>query len=85
MMICPSSDLRNKYGEISDLCHNSNEPVYLTKNGYGDLVLLSMEAYEALVKNDLYVKISNSLKLMESGEEEDFEDAVADIRKELGL
>ena len=85
MMICPSSDLRNKYGEISDLCHNSNEPVYLTKNGYGDLVLLSMEAYEALVKNDLYVKISNSLKSMEFGEEEDFEDAMADIRKELGL
>lgn len=44
--IRPSADLRNKYNEISKLCHERNEPVYITKNGYNDLVILSNEAYE---------------------------------------
>ena len=46
--IRPSSDLRNKYNEISSFCHTFNEPVYITKNGVGDLVVLSNEAYERL-------------------------------------
>ena len=45
-IIRPSADLRNNYNEISKLCHETNEPVYITKNGYNDLVLLSNEAYE---------------------------------------
>ena len=45
-MIRPCADLRNNYNEISKLCHETNEPVYITKNGYNDLVLLSNEAYE---------------------------------------
>ncbi len=47
-IIRPSSDLRNKYNEISDFCHKSAEPVYITKNGKGDLVAISIEAFEAL-------------------------------------
>ena len=39
-VIRPSSDLRNKYNEISEFCNQSNEPVYITKNGTGDLVVL---------------------------------------------
>lgn len=46
MKIIPSANLRNKYGEISKYCHESGEPIYLTKNGEGDLVVLSIEAYE---------------------------------------
>lgn len=45
--IRPITDLRNTT-EISELCHAKNEPVFITKNGYGDLVIMSMEAYEAL-------------------------------------
>ena len=45
-VIRPSADLRNKYNEISKICHETNEPVYITKNGYNDLVILSNEAYE---------------------------------------
>ena len=47
--IRPSSDLRNSYNEISDFCHKHNEPVYITKNGTGDLAVMSIETYEQLV------------------------------------
>lgn len=43
--IRPITDLRNTT-EISDICHAKREPVFITKNGYGDLVIMSMEAYE---------------------------------------
>ena len=47
--IVPMKDLRNT-NEISEKCHASNEPIFVTKNGYGDLVVMSMETYENLVK-----------------------------------
>lgn len=46
--IRPVSDLRNKYPEIEELVQQSKEPVYLTKNGYGSMVLMSIEQYAAL-------------------------------------
>lgn len=45
MKIKPSTALRNEYNLISDYCKESMEPVYLTKNGEGDLVVMSIEAY----------------------------------------
>ena len=47
--IRPSSDLRNNYNEISSFCHENEEPVYITKNGKGDLAVMSIEAFEKLV------------------------------------
>ena len=44
--IRPISDLRNKFAEISKVVHNLREPVFLTKNGYGDMVVMSIEDYE---------------------------------------
>lgn len=46
--IRPVSDLRNKFPEIEELVQQSHEPVYLTKNGYGSMVLMSIEQYAAL-------------------------------------
>ena len=46
MMIKPSTCLRNEYNDIADFCKTENQPVFLTKNGEGDLVVMSMEAYE---------------------------------------
>lgn len=46
MEIKSSTSLRNQYNEISDYCRKSGEPVYLTKNGDGDLVVMSIEAFE---------------------------------------
>jgi prevent-host-death family protein len=45
-IIRPISDLRNKSAEIEDLCHESGQPVFITKNGEGDLVVMSVAAYE---------------------------------------
>jgi len=47
--IRPSSDLRNKYNEISDFCHKYSEPVYITKNGQGDLAVMSIETFERII------------------------------------
>ena len=46
MTILPSTSLRNQYNEISEKCKQTGEPIYLTKNGEGDLVVMSIEAFE---------------------------------------
>ena len=46
--IIPIKDLKNT-SEISELCHKSEEPIYITKNGYGDLVIMSMDIYEQTI------------------------------------
>lgn len=45
MTIRPSTALRNEYSEISRTCHENGQPVFITKNGEGDLVVISIEAY----------------------------------------
>ena len=50
-LIRPCADLRNNYNEISKICHETKEPMYITRNGANDLVVLSDEVYEKL-KND---------------------------------
>ena len=57
-MIRPVSDLRNNFADISKTVHETAQPVFLTKNGYGDMVVMSMEAYEKMqfesdVRSDL--------------------------------
>ena len=51
MQIRPVSDLRNKYPEIEETVLRSGQPVYLTKNGYGTMVLMSLEQYAALTED----------------------------------
>lgn len=57
--IRPVSDLRNKFPEIEDVVVNSNAPVFLTKNGYGTMVLMSLEQYSALT-NDTEKKLDEA-------------------------
>jgi len=58
-IIKPISDLRNKSNEISELAHNTNEPIFITKNGEGDLVVMSMSHYSKMqLKLDLLGKLS---------------------------
>ena len=52
-LIRPCADLRNNYNEISRICHETKEPIYITKNGSNDLVILSDEAYEKIIKENV--------------------------------
>lgn len=58
-IIKPISDLRNKASELSELVHESREPVFITKNGEGDMVLLSLAQYGELQRKiELYGKLA---------------------------
>jgi prevent-host-death family protein len=59
--IRPISDLRNNSNEISEFCRTSREPVFITKNGVGDMVVLSIDMYERQqAQIDLYAKLAES-------------------------
>lgn len=76
-----SADLRNSYNEISNFCHNYSEPVFITKNGKGDLAVMSIEAYENLVgKFELYGLIQEGLTDIAEGKTRPFSEAMSDIR-----
>ena len=82
--IRPCSDLRNSYNEISEFCHKHGEPVYLTKNGIGDLAVMSIETYERLVgKFELYALLEKGLDDKRNGCVSPARDAIAEIREEL--
>jgi len=46
MIIMPSTSLRNQYNEVSNKCKQVSEPIFVTKNGEGDMVIMSLELYE---------------------------------------
>ena len=57
-MIRPDSELRNNFADISKTVHETAQPVFLTKNGYGDMVVLSLEAFENLqFESEVYFKL----------------------------
>jgi prevent-host-death family protein len=59
--IRPVSDLRNKFSDISRTVHEADEPVYLTKNGRGDMVVMSLETYEKnLFETEIYLKLKEA-------------------------
>ena len=60
--IMPMKELRNT-NMISDRCHAVQEPIFITKNGYGDLVVMSMETYEALIGTAV---VDNAIKTAEA-------------------
>lgn len=77
-----SADLRNKYNDISNFCHTYNEPVFITKNGKGDLAVMSIEAYEKLAgRFELYTLLKEGLDDVASGNTRPFSEAMADIRR----
>lgn len=80
-IIRSSADLRNTYNDISKQCHTYNEPVYITKNGKGDLVVMSIESYERIQGQlNLYNQIANGLDDIKNGNTRPFNEAMADIR-----
>lgn len=60
-LIKPISDLRNHFNEISEICHQTDEPIFISKNGKGDLVIMSLAKYDQLIALlELYQKLSVS-------------------------
>jgi prevent-host-death family protein len=79
------SDLRNKSNEISDLAHNSNEPIFITRNGEGDMVVMSMAKYSQLqLKVDLMGKLATAQSNYASGDRgRSLADVMVDLRKRI--
>ena len=68
--IRPLSDLRNSFNEISNLCHKDGQPVFITRNGKGDMVVMSQAYYERLESLiDLYTKLGEAEILDAAGEQ----------------
>ena len=77
-----SADLRNKYNEISSLCHKYQEPVFITKNGKGDLAVMSIEAYEKLAgRRELYNLIQEGMDDICEDRTQPFTDAMSEIKR----
>ena len=67
-IIRPISDLRNNFSSISDTVHSDDEPIFLTKNGVGDMVVMSLEYYEKqLARIELYQKLNEARIEIENG------------------
>ena len=76
-----SADLRKNYNDISSYCHAYNEPVFITKNGKGDLAVMSMETYEEMAgRIELYSKLQEGLADVEAGNTRPFADVMTDLR-----
>ncbi|MBR2593503.1 MAG: type II toxin-antitoxin system Phd/YefM family antitoxin [Firmicutes bacterium] len=83
--IIPIRDLKNT-AKISELCHRTNEPVFITKNGYGDMVLMSMETYEKnMLMMDVYAKIAQAEKEIEEGKTVDAKAVFSELRKKYNV
>ncbi len=82
--IRPSSDLRNNYNEISTMCHEFNEPVYITKNGKGDLAVMSIETYEKIIgKLELFRFLDEGMEDIKNGNYRVAEEVFSDIENRL--
>ena len=83
--IRPVSDLRNNFADISRIVHETAEPVFLTKNGYGDMVVMSIEAYERkLFESEIYFKLKESeLEAKSTDVRYSHEEVFSDLRKDL--
>ena len=81
-VIKSSADLRNSYNEISSFCHESREPVFITKNGKGDLAVMSMEAYEMLHgKLELYRLLDEGRAAVTAGKKRPLQAVMRDVKR----
>lgn len=77
-----STDLRNNYNDISTFCHESREAVFITKNGQGDLAVMSIETYEALTgKLELYRLLDEGRAAVKVGKKRPLQEVMKDIKR----
>jgi PHD/YefM family antitoxin component YafN of YafNO toxin-antitoxin module len=83
--IIPIKDLKDT-AKVSEMCHESSEPIFVTKNGYGDMVLMSMEAFEKMYqKEKLYRELDVSENQIKNGKTRGAREGLSDLRKKYGL
>jgi PHD/YefM family antitoxin component YafN of YafNO toxin-antitoxin module len=84
--IRPSADLRNSYNEISEFCHKYTEPVFITKNGQGDLAVMSIETYELLAgKMELYKLIDEGLTAKKNKKTKSSDTVFSSMREKMSF
>ncbi len=83
--IIPIRDLKDT-AAISQMCHESPDPVYITKNGYGDMVIMSMKAYEEKMSLlDVYAKLAEAEEELRDGKTVDARAALEGLRAKYGI
>ena len=83
--IIPIRDLKNT-SEISQLCHASDEPIFVTKNGYGDMVIMSMKAYEEkMLMLDVHNKLIAAEKQLTEGKVLDGDVSLKSIKEKYNV
>jgi prevent-host-death family protein len=83
--IIPIRDLKNT-SEISELCRTAGEPIFITKNGYGDMVIMSMETYEQnMLSHDVFAKLEAAEKDIAAGRTKDARESLRALRQKHGV
>ena len=83
--IIPIKDLKNTL-KVSELCHEYQGPIFVTKNGYGDMVMMSMDFYDNLQKQlEFYEQLIMSEKDFSKGDYRDAFDSLKDLREKYDL
>ena len=83
--IIPIRDLK-KTSELSQMCKNATEPIFITKNGYGDMVIMSMEMYEKkMYMLDVYAKLDAAEEQVQQGKVLDAGEGLKSIRKKYNV
>ena len=83
--IIPIKELKNT-AEISDMCHKTDEPIYITKNGYGDMVIMSMKSSEDIIRKiAIYYDITISEQQIAEGNVKNASTSLRKTRDKYGL
>ena len=83
--IIPIKELKDT-SAISEMCHQADSPIFITKNGYGDMVLMSMEVYESMQKKwEIYSEIEQAEAEIARGQVMPARDGLASVREKYGL
>ncbi len=81
--ILPSSSIRNRYNELSEFCNNNQEAIFITKNGEGDLAVMSINHYEAMSgKLELLGELMKGLHDIAEGKVRDIDDVFQELENE---
>lgn len=83
--IIPIRDLKNT-SEVSERCHATSEPIFITKNGYGDMVLMSMETYEAKMRTlDIHEKLLQAEEQIKEGKTRPAEESLQELKAQYDV